>query len=73
MDLRPRRATSQIGKSRRNGEAAMRVVRNRASQGARSRWIFVFTEIYLRVAPIWVSDLPWMEDFVFLYLFYIHI
>ena len=68
MDLRPRRATSQIGKSRRNGEAAMRVVRNRASQGAGSRSLFVFTEIYPRVAPIWVSDLPWMEDFVFFYI-----
>ena len=62
MDLRPRRATSQIGKSRRNGEAAMRVVRNWASQGARSRWLFVCTEIYPRVAPIWVSALPWMEE-----------
>jgi hypothetical protein len=73
MDLRTRRATSQIGKSGRNGEATMRVLRNRASQGARSRWIFVLTEIYPRVAPIRVSDLPWMEDFVFLHLFYIYI
>ena len=62
VDLRPRRATSQIGKSRRNGEATMRVVRNRASQAPRSRWLFVFTEIYPRVAPIWVSALPWMEE-----------
>ena len=62
MDLRPRRATSQIGKSRRNGEAAMRVVRNRPPQAPRSHWIFVCTEIYPRVAPIWVSALPWMEE-----------
>ena len=67
VDLRPRRATSQIGKSRRNGEAAMRVVRNRPPQGARSRWIFVFTEIYPRVAPIWVSALPWMVFFTFIF------
>ena len=62
MDLRPRRATSQIGKSRRNGEAAMRVLRNRPPQGGGSRWIFVCTEIYPRVAPIWLSALPWMEE-----------
>ena len=62
MDLRPRRATSQIGKSRRNGEAAMRVLRNWASQGAGSRLLFVCTEIYPRVPPIWVSALPWMEE-----------
>ena len=46
MDLRPCRATSQIGKSRRNGEAAMRVLRNWASQGAGSRSLFICTEIY---------------------------
>ena len=40
----------------------MRVVRNRPPQGARSRWLFVSTEIYPRVAPTWVSALPWMEE-----------
>ena len=65
--MRPRRATAQIGKSRRNGEPAMCVVRNRASQGARSRWIFVFPEIYPRVAPIWVSALPWMVCFTLIF------
>ena len=63
--MRTRRATSQIGKSRRNGEAAMRVLRHWASQGARSRSLFVFTEIYPRVAPIWGSALPWMVYFTF--------
>ena len=65
--MRPRRATSQIGKSRRNGEPAMRVLRHWASQAPRSRWIFVCTEIYPRVAPIWVSALPWMVCFTFIF------
>ena len=46
----------------------MRVLRNRPPQAPRSRWIFVCTEIYPRVAPIWVSALPWMEDFAFFYI-----
>ena len=45
----------------------MRVVRHRPPQGAGSRWIFVFPEIYPRVAPIWVSALPWMVCFTFIF------
>ena len=50
----------------------MRVLRHWPPQAPRSHWIFVCTEIYLRVAPIWVSDLPWMEDFVF-FTFVLHL